>query len=80
MATAVGHVVVFVQENHTTDNYFSSMRAWGADVATGWPVQPNPPTKLRAWQARPVAPGCRVRADEAGRGCLGFKAQRARLR
>ena len=45
MATAVGHVVVFVQENHTTDNYFSSMRAWGADVATGWPVQPNPPTK-----------------------------------
>jgi phospholipase C len=39
----VGHVVVFVQENHTTDNYFRSMRAWGANVATDWPVQPNPP-------------------------------------
>jgi hypothetical protein len=35
--------VVFTQENHTTDNYFSSMRAWGANVATGWPVQANPP-------------------------------------
>jgi len=43
MAATVNHVVVFVQENHTTDNYFRSMRAWGADVATGWPVQPNPP-------------------------------------
>ena len=39
----VDHVVVFTQENHTTDNYFSSMRAWGANVATGWPVQANPP-------------------------------------
>lgn len=45
MAPVVGHVVVFVQENHTTDNYFPSMRAWGANVATGWPVQPNPPAK-----------------------------------
>ena len=43
MAMTVAHVVVFVQENHTTDNYFSSMAAWGANVATGWPVQPNPP-------------------------------------
>ena len=43
MTSAVGHVVVFVQENHTTDNYFRSMRAWGANVATDWPVQPNPP-------------------------------------
>jgi len=39
----VQHVVVFVQENHTTDNYFRSMRAWGANVATDWPVEPNPP-------------------------------------
>ncbi len=39
----MGHVVVFVQENHTTDNYFSSMRAWGANVATDGPTQPNPP-------------------------------------
>jgi phospholipase C len=39
----VDHVVVFVQENHTTDNYFPSMRAFGANIATGWPVQANPP-------------------------------------
>lgn len=45
MAALVGHVVVFVQENHTTDNYFPSMRAFGANVASGWPVQPNPPAK-----------------------------------
>ena len=44
MTGTVNHVVVFVQENHTTDNYFRSMRAWGANVATDWPVQPNPPT------------------------------------
>jgi len=43
MARSVAHVVVFVQENHTTDNYFSSLRAWGANVVTGWPEQPNPP-------------------------------------
>jgi phospholipase C len=36
-------VVVFVQENHTTDCYFSSLRAWGANVATGWPAGMNPP-------------------------------------
>ena len=41
--SGVAHVVVFVQENHTTDNYFGFMAAWGANVATGWPVQPNPP-------------------------------------
>jgi hypothetical protein len=45
MAASVAHVVVFVQENHTTDNYFSSMRAWGANVATGWLPQTNPPVK-----------------------------------
>lgn len=45
MTAAVGHVVVFVQENHTTDNYFRSMRAWGANVAADWPVQPNPPLR-----------------------------------
>jgi phospholipase C len=48
MTGAVGHVVVFVQENHTTDNYFRSMRGWGANVATDWPVQPNPPHKDHA--------------------------------
>jgi len=44
MVAAAQHVVVFVQENHTTDNYFRSMRAWGANVATDWPTTPNPPT------------------------------------
>ena len=44
-AARVKQVVVFVQENHTTDNYFGSMRAWGANVATGWPVQANPPAR-----------------------------------
>jgi hypothetical protein len=45
MAARVAHVVVFVQENHTTDNYVRSMRPWGAHVATGWPTQPNPPAR-----------------------------------
>jgi hypothetical protein len=40
----VKHVVIIVQENHTTDNYFRSMAAYGGNVATGWPTAPNPPT------------------------------------
>src|SRR5919202_1720814 len=40
---AVRRVVVVVQENHTTDNYFRAMRGYGANVATGWPTAPNPP-------------------------------------
>lgn len=39
----IAHVVIMVQENHTTDNYLRSMRGWGADVATGWPTAANPP-------------------------------------
>jgi hypothetical protein len=39
----VTRVVVLIQENHTTDNYFSGLAAFGANVATGWPVQVNPP-------------------------------------
>lgn len=35
--------VVFVQENHTIDNYFVSLGTWGANVATGWPAGVNPP-------------------------------------
>ncbi len=48
MAKIVDRVVVFTQENHTTDNYFTSLRAWGANVATGWPSQPNPPAHDQA--------------------------------
>jgi hypothetical protein len=48
MAKVVDRVIVFVQENHTTDNYFTSIRAWGANVAAGWPEQPNPPAHDQA--------------------------------
>jgi phospholipase C len=44
VVAGVKHVVIFVQENHTTDNYFRSMAAYGGNVATGWPTSPNPPT------------------------------------
>lgn len=37
-------VVVFIQENHTTDCYFSALAPWGANVAAGWPAGLNPPT------------------------------------
>ncbi len=36
-------VVVIVQENHTTDNYFRAMAAYGANVAADWPLSANPP-------------------------------------
>lgn len=39
----IEHVVIMVQENHTTDNYFKSMAAYGANIATGWPTAANPP-------------------------------------
>jgi hypothetical protein len=32
--------VIFVQENHTTDNYFSSLASFGVDTETGWPATP----------------------------------------
>ncbi|KAA2254299.1 hypothetical protein F0L68_30715 [Solihabitans fulvus] len=42
-SNAVNHVVIMVQENHTTDNYFRSMAAYGANVVANWPIAPNPP-------------------------------------
>jgi hypothetical protein len=75
MSSKVNHVVVFVQENHTTDNYFRSMAAWGANVATGWPTATNPPAKdhphdrhayarwLAAQQAGTATPGFHVQFD-----------------
>ncbi|MFF2029892.1 alkaline phosphatase family protein [Arthrobacter sp. NPDC058192] len=39
----VKRVVVMVQENHTTDNYFRGLAPYGANVASDWPSQPNPP-------------------------------------
>ncbi len=40
----VEHVVILVQENHTMDNYFAGLAPWGVNVASHWPVEPNPPT------------------------------------
>src|SRR5207302_510971 len=42
-APHVKRVVVMVQENHTTDNYFRGLRPWGANVASDWEICPNPP-------------------------------------
>jgi hypothetical protein len=75
LAATVNHVVVFVQENHTTDNYFRSMAAWGANVATGWPTATNPPAAdqphdrhayarwLAAQQAGTATPALRAQFD-----------------
>src|ERR1700757_3600807 len=40
---AVARVVIMVQENHTTDNYFRGLAPYGAAVATDWPIAANPP-------------------------------------
>jgi hypothetical protein len=42
---SVSRVVVFVQENHTTDNYFRGLAPYGARVASHWPLSPNPPKR-----------------------------------
>src|SRR5262249_54547684 len=42
-AVMVDHVVIVVQENHTTDNYFRGLAPYGGNVATDWPLSPNPP-------------------------------------
>jgi hypothetical protein len=39
----VEHVVIVVQENHTTDNYFRGLAPYGGNVASDWPLSPNPP-------------------------------------
>lgn len=42
-AGAVKRVVIMVQENHTTDNYFRGLAPWGANVVTDHAICPNPP-------------------------------------
>ena len=42
-AAPVARLVVFVQENHTIDNYFRGLAPYGARVASHWPLSPNPP-------------------------------------
>jgi len=88
MASKVNHVVVFVQENHTTDAYFRSMGAWGANVATDWPTATNPPTKdqphdrhayarwLAAQQAGTATPAFHEQFDN---GLLGLLSNNALL-
>jgi hypothetical protein len=44
-AGPVKRVVIMVQENHTTDNYFRGLAPWGANVATDWPTCLNPPPR-----------------------------------
>jgi hypothetical protein len=52
---AVKHVVILVQENHTTDNYFRSLGAYGANVSVAMAAPPGfgarislpPPPKQR---------------------------------
>lgn len=44
MSGIPGHrVIVFLQENKTTDFYFASMAAWGAAVADNGPLLDSPP-------------------------------------
>jgi phospholipase C len=43
VAGPVERVVVFVQENHTVDNYFRGLAPYGANVVTDRPTSPNPP-------------------------------------
>ncbi len=42
-ASPTNRVVIMIQENHTVDSYFRSLAPWGANVATDWPIAPNPP-------------------------------------
>lgn len=75
MATTRPKVVIFVQENHTTDNYFSSLAPFGANVATGWPAAQNPPASdqnhnrpayfkwLRAREGGATSAGAHVQYD-----------------
>lgn len=40
---SIKRVVIMVQENHTTDNYFRGLAPWGANIAAGWRTCRNPP-------------------------------------
>src|SRR5437667_292699 len=79
-AGQIEHVVIFVQENHTTDNYFRSMAAYGANVATDWPTSPNPPTADHPHDRHAYAkwltnPGSSVHAQFEGSPNIGKSAQ-----
>jgi hypothetical protein len=42
-AGPVKRVVIMIQENHTVDSYFRGLAPYGGNVATDWPISPNPP-------------------------------------
>lgn len=42
---AVEHILIAVQENHTTDNYFRGLAPYGANVVSDWPLAANPPVR-----------------------------------
>ncbi len=54
---AVARVVIMVQENHTTDNYFRGLAPYGANVATDWPIAANPRPATTRTSARPTSSG-----------------------
>src|SRR5947209_15275837 len=58
MTVAVGHVVVFVQENHTTDNYFRSMRAWVPTSPPTGRCSPTPQPRISRTTEPPTRSGC----------------------
>ena len=43
MAGRIERVVIMVQENHTTDNYFRGLAPYGGAVVSDWRLTPNPP-------------------------------------
>jgi phospholipase C len=50
-------VVIMVQENHTTDHYFRSMREFGANVATDGPISRTRPPTIRRTTGTPTTGG-----------------------
>ena len=44
-AGAIKRVVILIQENHTTDNYFRGLAPWGANVEANLPTCQNPPPR-----------------------------------
>ncbi len=72
-AGLIEHVVILVQENHTTDHYFRGLAPWGANVATDWPSGANPPPADPAhdrshyfrWLQGEVTPDRHVQLDTA---------------
>ncbi len=71
-AGPVKRVVIMIQENHTTDNYFRGVAPYGGAVVTDWPIAPNPPAADQAHDRRAyfkwltgASTGARVQFDTA---------------